>query len=62
MIDDRNTADAVHIDFAKAFDAVNHGFLFEKVELFGLFGKVLRWNRSYLTGRTCRVQMADALS
>ncbi len=57
-----NTADVVNLDFAKAFDSVNHRFVLAKLESFGLCDKVARWVRSYLTGRTCRVQVADALS
>ncbi len=51
-----------YIDFAKVFDSVNHGFLLAKLESFGLCEKVVRWIRSYLTGRTYKVQVADALS
>ncbi len=59
---DENTADVVFLDFAKAFDSVNHRFLLAKLESFGLCDKVGRWIRSYLTGRTYREQVADVLS
>ncbi len=51
----------VYLDFAKAFDSVNHRFLLTKLESFGQCDKVVRWIRFYLTGRTYRVQVADAL-
>ncbi len=59
---DGNNADVVYLDFADAFNSVNQKFLLAKLESFGLFDKVVRWIRSYLTGRTYRVQVADALS
>ncbi len=62
LMDDGNTADMVYLDFAQAFASVNHRFLLAKLESVGLFDKVVRWIRSYLTGRTYREQVADALS
>ncbi len=61
FMDDGNTADVVYMDFAKVFDSVNLRFLLAKLESFGLCEKVVRWIRSYLTRRTYRVQVADAL-
>ncbi len=40
-MDDGNTADVVYLDSAKAFDSVNHRFLFAKLEIFGLCDKVV---------------------
>ncbi len=51
-MNDGNTADVVYLDFAKAFDSVNHRFLLAKFESFGLCEKVVRWVRSYLTEET----------
>ncbi len=62
LMDDGNTADVVYLDFAKALDSVYHRFLLAKLESFGLCDKVVRWMRSYLTGRSYRVQVADVLS
>ncbi len=61
-MDDANTADLVYLDFANAFDSANHRFLVAKLESLGLCKKDVRWIRSYLTGRTYGVQVADALS
>ncbi len=55
LMDDGNAADGVYIDFAKAFDSLYQRFVLAKLELFGLCDKVVRWIRSYLTGRTYRV-------
>ncbi len=51
-----------YLDFAKAFDSINHRPLLAKLETFGQCEKVVRWIRSYLTERTYRVQVAEALS
>ncbi len=42
--------------------SVNRMFLLAKLESFGLSEKFVRWIRSYLTGRTYRLHVADALS
>ncbi len=60
-MEDANTADVLYLDFAKAFDSVQHRFLLAKLESFGLCNKIVRWIRSYLTGRTYRAQVADVL-
>ncbi len=61
-MNDGNTADVVYLDFAKAFASVNYRFLLAKLESFGLCEKVVRWIRTYLTGRTYKVQVTDAFS
>ncbi len=50
-MDDGNTADVVYLDFAKAFDSVNHMSLLAKLESLGLCERVVRWVRSYLPGK-----------
>ncbi len=41
-MDDKNTADMVYLEFAKAFGSVNHKFLLAKFESFGLRDKVIQ--------------------
>ena len=48
-------ADAMILDFSKAFDKVDHECLLRKLQSVGIEGKPLRWKRHYLTGRTQRV-------
>lgn len=49
----RNTAvDAVYLDFAKAYDKVDHGILGHKLKILGIKGKVGDWIQSFLTNRT----------
>ncbi len=36
LMDDGNTADVVYLDFAKAFDSINHRFLLANFESFDM--------------------------
>ena len=43
--------DVVYLDFAKAFDKVDHAILLTKLNKMGISWKVLCWIHDYLTGR-----------
>ena len=47
----------VFIDSKKAFDTVNHEILINKLQLYGIAGKELRWFQSYLSNKKqyCKV-------
>merc|ERR1712183_863055 len=47
--------DTVFLDFAKAFDKVDHNILLEKVKKHGIGGKIGRWIMEFLNGRKFRV-------
>ena len=47
-----NDTDAIYLDYAKAFDKVNHKILLQKVWAYGIRGKVYSWIESFLTDRT----------
>ena len=47
-----NDTDAIYLDFAKAFDKVDHQILLQKIYAYGIRGKVLSWITSYLSDRT----------
>ena len=38
-----NTVDMVYLDFAKAFDKVDHGVLLHKIKTLGMTGKFGVW-------------------
>ena len=41
----------IFLDFAKAFDTVNHKILLKKLEYYGIRGMSLKWFETYLVNR-----------
>ena len=62
MVEDGESIDIIHTDFAKAFDSVPHQRLLEKVRNFGITGNVHNWVKSFLSGRKQRVCVEAELS
>ena len=54
--------DAIYLDFAKAFDKVDHGLLLHKLKRMGVKGKLGRWIQTFLKGRTNEVLVGDVKS
>ena len=54
-MDEGKAVDVVYLDFSKAFDAVSHGILLQKLAACGLDRYALGWVRSWLEGRAHRV-------
>ena len=53
---DKNTqTDVLYLDFAKAFDSMDHTIVLEKLRGYGVAGPILGWFKDYLSGRTQRV-------
>ena len=50
------------LDFAKAFDTVDHAILLSKMSHYGIKGKPLQWFASYLKGRHQVVKIGSILS
>ena len=52
----------IFIHLKKAFDTVDHEFLFQKLEHYGVVGKELSWIKSYLSNRKqyCRIDGVDS--
>ena len=44
--------DIIYLDFAKAFDKVDHKLLLKKVRPFGIEGKIYEWIKAFLSDRT----------
>lgn len=54
--------DVIYLDFAKAFDKVDHALLLEKLRRIGICGKVHRWLETFLTNRTQTVRVTGSES
>ena len=55
ILDMGGSVDVIYLDFSKAFDKVPHQRLLNKLENFGISGKIKSWIGNWLTGRTQRV-------
>ena len=51
-LDDGCSSDVIIMDFAKAFDRVNHSLLVHKLEYYGIQDRVNHWIESFLCDRT----------
>ena len=56
------STDTIYLDFAKAFDKVDHNILCHKIKRLGITGKVGVWINEFLTGRSQQVTANGALS
>ena len=59
---DGNDTDAIFLDFAKAFDKVDHKILYQKLQNIGISGKLLDWIKSFLSSRKQVVSVDGFLS
>ena len=60
--EDGKVTDTVYLDFAKAFDKVDHGILCHKIRQLGITGKLGLWINKFLSGRTQRIAANGVLS
>ena len=61
-LEDNSSMDVIYLDFAKAFDKVDHGVLLRKVQGMGVGGKLLKWIWEFLTHRKQAVVVNGARS
>ena len=61
-LENKSFACCIFLDFAKAFDTVNHELLLQKLECYGIRGYCLDWFRSYLKNRKQTVCIGNNLS
>uniref|UniRef100_A0A8C5R588 Reverse transcriptase domain-containing protein n=1 Tax=Leptobrachium leishanense TaxID=445787 RepID=A0A8C5R588_9ANUR len=57
-----NLTGAIFLDFAKAFDTVDHGILLQKLKNSGIGDRTLTWFQSYVSDRSQYVSMSDSTS
>ena len=62
MIEEGKPIDVIYLDFQKAFDQVPHERLLLKLKSYGVDGVVLRWIRSFLSGRKQWVKVGNSTS
>ena len=55
ILEEDENADVVYLDFAKAFDKVDHKILLHKLKSMGIQGKLLTWIEEFITNRTQQV-------
>ena len=61
-LDNHDLACSVFLDFAKAFNIIEHKILISKLENYGLKGTLLQWFESYLSNREQVVKIGNVLS
>ena len=58
----KRSIDIIYIDFKKAFDSLVHSKIIAKLSAYGIGYELLSWIQAFLTGRTQRVIIDNALS
>ena len=61
-LDKRIQTDVLYLDFAKAFDRVDHQLLLKKLSNFGVCGNLLSWFHNYLSDRHQKVTILGKTS
>ncbi len=61
-IENKEYSCGIFLDFAKAFDTVNHDILLKKMEMYGIRGIANTWFQSYLSNRKQYVYLNNTAS
>ena len=61
-LDNDTPVDVIYMDFKKAFDSVPHARLIKKLNEYGIEGNLLKWIKSFLTGRSQYVNVNNCKS
>ncbi len=52
LLEEGQNVDVIYLDFAKAFDKVDHNILLQKAQQLGIQGPILQWIQEFLANRT----------
>ena len=61
-IDNGRIGCGMFLDLQKTFDTVDHKIILQKLEHYGVWGNVLSWSESYLTGKSQYVSVNGHVS
>ena len=61
-MNNRNLVGSIYVDFARAFDSINHVRLIEKLTDMGVPGKLVIWIEDYLRNRNIRTKLNNCIS
>ena len=61
LMDGKDT-DSIYLDYAKAFDKVDHTLLVKKLHKYGVHPKLIKWIESFLSDRTQNVVVDGHMS
>lgn len=61
-LEEEKDTEVIYLDFAKAFDKVDHNLLLRKLSRFGIRGRLLQWIASFLANRSQVVATMGAVS
>ena len=59
--EDKENAFCISLDFAKAFDIIDHTILLKKLEYYGIRGSTFKWFKSDLTDRQQYAEINDTI-
>ena len=62
MLEEGANVEIIYLDFAKAYDKLDHGILLRKLFNLGIQGKTWRWIKHWLSNRRQRVRINQKLS
>ena len=62
MLEQSEQVEAIYLDFAKAFDKVDHNILLVKLDRLGIKGRIHRWISTFLKSRMQQVKVQGRLS
>ena len=62
QLESGSNVDVIYLDFAKAFDKVDHGIVLAKIKAMGIKGKLFSWIQEFLHNRTQSVLVNGTVS